>query len=153
MLQHCPIQQKQQLDKMEGLTSVKASSWDVTMKSICAKLHFWSIAEWKRKSTSSTRASNPVTKESNEVVELPSSTQNGTPALKSNAVSLAYPNCDLAIWLRSCEKEVVTPLEGITTGTIPIWISGSLYRNGPGKQRYGRQTVNHLFDASGLLHL
>lgn len=138
---------------MEGLTSVKTSSWDVTMKAIFAKLHFWSIAEWKIKSTPSTKASIPVTKESTGVAEQTNATITGTPALKSDATSPAYPNCDLAIWLRSCEKEVITPLEGVTTGTIPIWIQGSLYRNGPGKQRYRRQTVNHLFDASGLLHL
>lgn len=63
-----------------------------------------------------------------------------------------YPNCDLGIWLRSCDVEVITPLEGVQTGTIPAWINGSLYRNGPGKQHYDLQTVNHLFDAAGLLH-
>jgi len=64
----------------------------------------------------------------------------------------AYPNCDLEIWLRSCELEIITPIEGITSGSIPSWINGSLYRNGPGKQRYDNQYVKHLFDAAGLLH-
>lgn len=65
---------------------------------------------------------------------------------------LSYPNCDLNIWLRSCESETVAPLEGVVTGEIPVWVRGSLYRNGPGKQRYEKQHVNHLFDAAGLLH-
>ncbi|XP_046459953.1 carotenoid isomerooxygenase-like isoform X2 [Daphnia pulex] len=79
---------------------------------------------------------------------------NGPTDLKTTnpPTSMAYPNCDLNIWLRSCEIEVINPLEGITTGAIPLWVNGSLYRNGPGKQDYGRQRVNHLFDAAGLLH-
>lgn len=27
-----------------------------------------------------------------------------------------YPNCDLSVWLRTCEKEVDQPLEGKITG-------------------------------------
>lgn len=65
---------------------------------------------------------------------------------------LLYPNCDLSVWLRSCDEEVVTPLDGTTTGTIPAWINGKLFRNGPGKLHYQKQTVKHLFDAAGLLH-
>jgi carotenoid isomerooxygenase len=63
-----------------------------------------------------------------------------------------YPNCDISIWLRSCGTETIEPIQGITFGSIPDWINGCLYRNGPGKQHYDRQSVNHLFDASGLLH-
>ena len=63
-----------------------------------------------------------------------------------------YPNCDISIWLRNCGSETIEPIKGISFGSIPDWISGCLYRNGPGKQRYDRQSVNHLFDASGLLH-
>lgn len=139
---------------MEGLPSVNLSLWDVTMKSICAKFHFWSFAEWKKNKT--TRTSNLIT-ETNGVLVEPAAAftapLGAVCTLNSNSDSLAYPNCDLAIWLRTCEKEVITPLDGVTTGNIPTWIRGSLYRNGPGKQRYGRQSVNHLFDASGLLHL
>ena len=64
----------------------------------------------------------------------------------------AYPNCDLDIWLRSCREEIIKPLNGKTTGTIPTWINGCLYRNGPGKMTYGENDVSHLFDSAGLLH-
>ena len=70
----------------------------------------------------------------------------------SGGEELCYPNCDLNIWLRSCDAETIEPLQGVAFGCIPDWINGSLYRNGPGKQRYENQSVNHLFDASGLLH-
>lgn len=70
----------------------------------------------------------------------------------TEGAALLYPNCDLTIWLRTCEEEVITPLDGVTTGTIPVWINGTLYRNGPGKLHYQKQSVNHLFDAAGLLH-
>ncbi|XP_046654167.1 carotenoid isomerooxygenase-like [Daphnia pulicaria] len=48
---------------------------------------------------------------------------NGPTDLKTTnpPTSMAYPNCDLNIWLRSCEIEVINPLEGITTGAIPLW--------------------------------
>ncbi|XP_065565665.1 carotenoid isomerooxygenase-like [Artemia franciscana] len=63
-----------------------------------------------------------------------------------------YPNCDLYIWLRSCTHEVNTPIVGSTSGEIPTWLRGSLYRNGPGYIEYENQTVNHIFDGAGLLH-
>lgn len=88
----------------------------------------------------------------NQVFNFSTSELDQTCSLSSRE-PMAYPNCDLAIWLRTCEKEIIEPLNGVTTGIVPSWIHGSLFRNGPGKQKYGRQTVNHLFDASGLLHL
>ncbi|KAJ2949968.1 hypothetical protein O0L34_g11293 [Tuta absoluta] len=63
-----------------------------------------------------------------------------------------YPNCDSAVWLRSCEEEITQPLEGKTTGTIPPWLRGSLIRNGPGSLKVGTMTFDHLFDSSALLH-
>ena len=65
---------------------------------------------------------------------------------------LAYPNCDLNIWLRTCEEEIIKPLKGKVKGIIPTWINGCLYRNGPGKMTYGQNDVSHLFDSAGLLH-
>lgn len=29
-----------------------------------------------------------------------------------------YPNCDSEVWLRSCEQEILEPLEGIISGTL-----------------------------------
>lgn len=43
-----------------------------------------------------------------------------------------YPKVDLAIWLRSCIKEVSVPIEGQVRGTIPHWITGDFLQNGPG---------------------
>lgn len=108
----------------------KRANWDRMIKSIFEKIQGWS-------STKTNPQSEPVMKK----------TDGNTSPL------LAYPNCDLEIWLRSCEVETLTPIEGITTGSIPSWINGNLYRNGPGKQRYDHQDVKHLFDAAGLLHM
>lgn len=63
-----------------------------------------------------------------------------------------YPNCDVNVWLRSCEKEIIEPIEGCMTGQIPEWINGSLLRNGPGSIKVGSMMFNHLFDSSALLH-
>lgn len=63
-----------------------------------------------------------------------------------------YPNCDVNVWLRSCEHEIIDPVEGVVSGEIPSWINGSLLRNGPGSIKVGDMTYNHLFDAAALLH-
>lgn len=63
-----------------------------------------------------------------------------------------YPNCDVNVWLRSCEQEILDPVEGVVSGEIPMWINGSLLRNGPGSIKVGDMTYNHLFDAAALLH-
>ncbi|MEC8677802.1 MAG: carotenoid oxygenase family protein [Candidatus Margulisiibacteriota bacterium] len=39
-----------------------------------------------------------------------------------------------------------------TTGSIPSWLTGNLYRIGPGKFNFKQQSVNHWFDGMGLLH-
>ncbi|XP_066152250.1 carotenoid isomerooxygenase isoform X1 [Euwallacea fornicatus] len=63
-----------------------------------------------------------------------------------------YPNCEFQIWLRSCEKEIIKPLEGKIIGSIPSWLNGSLLRNGPGSLKAGRDEFKHLFDSSALIH-
>lgn len=63
-----------------------------------------------------------------------------------------YPNCDVKVWLRSCEQEIINPIEGVVSGEIPSWINGSLLRNGPGSIKVGDMEYNHLFDAAALLH-
>ncbi|XP_030369996.1 carotenoid isomerooxygenase [Scaptodrosophila lebanonensis] len=63
-----------------------------------------------------------------------------------------YPNCASDVWLRSCEREIVDPLEGHVSGHIPKWLNGSLLRNGPGSWKVGDMTFGHLFDCSALLH-
>lgn len=63
-----------------------------------------------------------------------------------------YPNCDVNVWLRSCEQEIIDPLIGTKSGEIPEWINGSLLRNGPGSIQLGDIRFNHLFDSAALLH-
>lgn len=38
-------------------------------------------------------------------------------------------------------------------GSIPGWVEGSLYRNGPAKFEAGSQELNHWFDGYAMLHL
>nr|CAI5820208.1 unnamed protein product [Callosobruchus analis] len=63
-----------------------------------------------------------------------------------------YPNCDVNVWLRSCEKEIVEPISGVIKGHIPPWLNGCLIRNGPGSLKAGNDEFSHLFDSSALLH-
>lgn len=54
--------------------------------------------------------------------------------------------------MRSCEQEIIEPIEGESKGVIPLWLNGQLLRNGPGSLNVGSMTFNHLFDSSALLH-
>ena len=36
-------------------------------------------------------------------------------------------------------------------GRIPPWLNGSLYRNGPGKYEFGKDTFEHIFDPSAIV--
>ncbi|KAK9729173.1 Retinal pigment epithelial membrane protein [Popillia japonica] len=65
---------------------------------------------------------------------------------------ILFPNCDNLLWLRSCDKEVLEPLEGVITGEVPKWLNGVLIRNGPGSFKVGDYTYEHLFDSAALLH-
>ncbi|XP_046674847.1 carotenoid isomerooxygenase-like [Homalodisca vitripennis] len=63
-----------------------------------------------------------------------------------------YPNYDTSTYMRNCEKEILEPIHGKTTGTIPSWLRGTLLRNGPGRLKFGDSTYQHFFDGSALLH-
>lgn len=63
-----------------------------------------------------------------------------------------YPNCDVSVWLRSCEEEITKPIIGRICGVIPQWLNGYLLRNGPGSMKVGDQEFEHLFDSAALLH-
>ncbi|CAF0916761.1 unnamed protein product [Adineta ricciae] len=67
--------------------------------------------------------------------------------------SVLYPNCDFGIWFRSVDDTSTTdePIVGKVTGTIPKWINGCLYQNGPGLLDVTGKRVNHLFDAFALI--
>ena len=57
--------------------------------------------------------------------------------------------------MRHCDPEDCT-IEAIepssVSGQIPEWLSGVLYRTGPGVQRYGNETFDHAFDGNAILH-
>lgn len=59
---------------------------------------------------------------------------------------------ETSIWLRSCKEEICEPIEGEVFGEIPLWLNGSLYRNGPGSWHVKDFQFRHLFDCSALLH-
>ncbi|XP_008211130.1 carotenoid isomerooxygenase isoform X1 [Nasonia vitripennis] len=63
-----------------------------------------------------------------------------------------YPNVDTSVWMRSCEHEVIEPITGKISGSVPDWLKGSLLRNGPGSLKVGEYRFDHLFDSSALLH-
>ncbi|XP_065336066.1 carotenoid isomerooxygenase [Cloeon dipterum] len=83
---------------------------------------------------------------------MPTSTEQTPEAVDGRSVSF-YPNCDVSVWLRSCENEVPEPIEGILTGNLPVWLRGCLLRNGPGSFKAGGdERFKHLFDSSALIH-
>uniref|UniRef100_A0A182PPK6 Argininosuccinate lyase n=1 Tax=Anopheles epiroticus TaxID=199890 RepID=A0A182PPK6_9DIPT len=91
--------------------------------------------------------------EEDEPVEpKPERTAKASAAPKDTDKKEMYPNCDVNVWLRSCEQEIVEPIEGKVQGTVPEWLNGSLLRNGPGSLKVGDMMFNHLFDSSALLH-
>lgn len=63
-----------------------------------------------------------------------------------------YPKCDPSVWMRTCEEEVIEPIRGRIIGEIPLWLNGTLLRNGPGSLKVGKYRFDHLFDSSALLH-
>lgn len=87
-----------------------------------------------------------------EIIDLDDDEEYHSSVNTSQPMENCYPNCDVEVWLRSCEQEIIEPVEGIVSGDIPRWISGSLLRNGPGSIKVGDMTYNHLFDAAALLH-
>ncbi|XP_053379605.1 carotenoid-cleaving dioxygenase, mitochondrial-like isoform X2 [Mercenaria mercenaria] len=52
---------------------------------------------------------------------------------------------------KTIENEVEDPLQGSVKGTIPLWVNGSLYRNGPGMYEVGEHKFNHWFDGMAML--
>jgi hypothetical protein len=48
--------------------------------------------------------------------------------IESNTTEQCNPKYDINVWLRSCEKEIIEPVEGVVIGEIPSWINGSLLR-------------------------
>lgn len=53
---------------------------------------------------------------------------------------------------QTVKGEISQPIATEISGTIPEWIEGSLYRNGPGKFEFGNTKYNHWFDGMALIH-
>lgn len=43
-------------------------------------------------------------------------------------------------------------MEQIELGSIPVWLEGTLIRNGTGIMKVGDDVYNHLFDGMAILH-
>lgn len=57
------------------------------------------------------------------------------------------------LWVRHCDADTSTAVEGELTGSIPTWLNGRLVRNGPGERKVGSDSYYHLFDGMALLHM
>lgn len=58
-------------------------------------------------------------------------------------------------WARHCDPGSCTsdPIEPeSSTGKLPDWLSGVLYRTGPGVQKFGEDHYRHAFDGIAILH-
>jgi carotenoid cleavage dioxygenase-like enzyme len=54
--------------------------------------------------------------------------------------------------LRSLTKSAQEPVEATIRGEIPEWVSGTLFRNGPGRFDYDDKSFKHLFDGNSCIH-
>ncbi|CAG2179255.1 unnamed protein product, partial [Oppiella nova] len=54
-------------------------------------------------------------------------------------------------FLRSCLEECDPPIKTEVKGVIPVWLKGTLLRNGPGLQEVGTDKYNHMFDGLALM--
>ncbi|XP_067679403.1 beta,beta-carotene 15,15'-dioxygenase-like [Haliotis asinina] len=62
-------------------------------------------------------------------------------------------NDELPGWMKySPEDQLEQPVNTNVTGTIPTWVTGTLYRNGSGMFKVGETTVKHLFDGMAVIH-
>ncbi|XP_064634384.1 carotenoid-cleaving dioxygenase, mitochondrial-like isoform X2 [Lineus longissimus] len=48
-------------------------------------------------------------------------------------------------------EELEQPIQGTTKGTIPNWLDGNLFRNGPGRYSLGGTSYKHLFDGMAMV--
>ncbi|KAG7270174.1 hypothetical protein CRUP_006097, partial [Coryphaenoides rupestris] len=49
-------------------------------------------------------------------------------------------------------SETPEPIKAQVTGALPVWLSGTLLRNGPGIFSVGESSYNHWFDGMSLIH-
>ncbi|MCX5931229.1 MAG: carotenoid oxygenase family protein, partial [Cyanobacteria bacterium] len=72
----------------------------------------------------------------------------------TSSTAAAAPGYDRADWA-SAFRNVGSELSAVpltaASGTIPTELSGSLYRNGPGRLERGGRWVHHPFDGDGMI--
>lgn len=54
--------------------------------------------------------------------------------------------------LRTIRQSTSKPVQAAVKGTIPKWVNGSLYRNGPGQFEFENKYYNHLFDGAACVN-
>jgi all-trans-8'-apo-beta-carotenal 15,15'-oxygenase len=76
-----------------------------------------------------------------------------TPAASTAAPNLpaSYDRADWASAFRNVVSELSAVPLSAARGTIPAELSGSLYRNGPGRLERGGRWVHHPFDGDGMI--
>ena len=62
------------------------------------------------------------------------------------------PSSPLGYEYMSVKEEVKKPRRLSRSGTIPAWVRGKLYRNGPALFDFGDDTANHWFDGQAMIH-
>merc|ERR1719440_1121031 len=62
------------------------------------------------------------------------------------------PSSPLGQEYMSLDEEVLKPVRLPRSGTIPSWVRGKLYRNGPALFDIGEDTANHWFDGQAMIH-
>ena len=55
-------------------------------------------------------------------------------------------------FLRSLEVSQQEPIKASVTGQIPEWLTGTLFKNGSGRYKYGKKCYEHFFDGHACVH-
>ena len=63
-------------------------------------------------------------------------------------------NVPKTVWDRNCQPEdcALEPVTATTTGSVPSWLEGVLYRTGPGVGKFVEDTYRHAFDPIAVIH-
>jgi len=71
---------------------------------------------------------------------------------RSFDIAEGAPSSPLGYEYMSLKKEILKPRRLSKSGTIPAWVRGKLYRNGPALFDIGGDTANHWFDGQAMIH-
>ncbi len=54
--------------------------------------------------------------------------------------------------LRNLRRATDKPVQASVKGSIPKWLNGSLFRNGPGQFEFNNKYYQHLFDGAAVIN-